>query len=116
MQALDNFVAKNAGGEAQALSMLLNKLDSIVPQNGSEEGKAVSGVLQALDNFVAKMAPERGTAERNAVTQNRSIVQNNVFNNEFNGDTPVQQKASKAMDKSAKDATSEMARALAYSR
>lgn len=115
-QALGNFVAKNAGGEAQALSMLLNKLDSIVPQNGSEEGKAVSGVLQALDNFVAKMAPERGTAERNAVTQNRSIVQNNVFNNEFNGDTPVQQKASKAMDKSAKDATSEMARALAYSR
>lgn len=115
-QALGNFVAKNAGGEAQALSMLLNKLDSMVPQNGSEEGKAVSGVLQALDNFVAKMAPERGTAERNAVTQNRSIVQNNVFNNEFNGDTPVQQKASKAMDKSAKDATSEMARALAYSR
>ena len=115
-QALGSFVAKNAGGEAQALSLLLNKLDSMALQNGSEEGKAVSGVLQALDNFVAKMIPEKATGDRNAISQNRSIVQNNVFNNEFNGDTPVQQKASRAMDKSTNDATSELASALAYIR
>ena len=54
----------------------------------------------SLDNFVAKMIPEKATGDRNAISQNRSIVQNNVFNNEFNGDTPVQQKASRSMDKS----------------
>lgn len=116
VQSVGNFIAKSVGSEAQALSLLLNKLDSMALQNGSEEGKAVSGVLQALDNFVAKMIPEKATGDRNAISQNRSIVQNNVFNNEFNGDTPVQQKASRAMDKSTKDATSELARALAYSR
>lgn len=80
------------------------------------EGKLLSIMTQALGNFVAKMVPNKATGDRNAVSQNRSIIQYVEINNEFNGDTPVQQKASRAMDKSAKDATSEMARALAYSR
>lgn len=82
----------------------------------SQGGNGMTVVLQALNALVAKMMPTPATGAMNAVTQNRSIVQNNVFNNEFNGDTPVQKKASKAMDKSSKDATSEMARALAFSR
>lgn len=82
----------------------------------SQGGNGMTMVLQALNALVAKMMPTPATGAMNAVTQNRSIVQNNVFNNEFNGDTPVQQKASKAMDKSSKDATGELARALAFSR
>lgn len=115
-QALSNFAAKNAGGEMQAISSILKSIGSYANQNGSDGGKAVSGVLNTLDRFIAKMVPTKETGTKNATTQNHSIVQNVEINNEFNGDTPVQQKASKAMDKSAKDATSEMARALAFSR
>lgn len=78
------------------------------------EGKMMKVMLQALDAFVAKMLPSKATAASNSVTQNRSVVQNVEINNEFNGDAPVQQKASKAADKAARDVTGELARGLAF--
>lgn len=113
-QALGSFAAKNSAGEIQAVSSILKSLSSYGNQNGGEYGKAVSGVLNVLDRFVSKMVPTKETGDANAITQNRSVVQNVEINNEFNGDTPVQQKASKAADKAAKDVTGELARGLAY--
>lgn len=46
----------------------------------------------------------------------KSVVQNVNINNKFEGDKAIQQKAAGAMDKSARDVTSELARGLAYAR
>ncbi len=45
----------------------------------------------------------------------KNIVQNVNINNEFNGDKAIQRDASKAMNRSAEDVTSQLARGLAYS-
>lgn len=47
---------------------------------------------------------------------NRSVVQNVEINNEFNGDTAIQRETAKTMDRSAKDATAELARGLAFAK
>ena len=49
-------------------------------------------------------------------TSNRNITQNVEINNTFNGDKAIQKKAASAMDSSAKDATAELARGLAYAK
>ncbi len=46
----------------------------------------------------------------------KSIVQNVEINNEFHGDRAGQQKSAEAMDNASDDCTSELARALAYTR
>lgn len=46
----------------------------------------------------------------------KNITQNVEINNQFNGDRAGQEKSSAAMDKAAGDATSEMARAIAFAR
>ncbi len=46
----------------------------------------------------------------------RSITQNVNINNQFNGDRAGQEKSSEAMDKASSDATSEMARAIAFAK
>lgn len=49
-------------------------------------------------------------------TTNRSVIQNNYFDSTFNGDQAGQKRSAEAMNKSANDATGELARALAYVR
>lgn len=78
------------------------------------EGKLMAIMTQALNSFIAKLMPTAASGSMTSMTQNRTIVQNIEINNEFNGDTPVQQKASKAMDKASKDVTGELARALQF--
>lgn len=56
-----------------------------------------------------------GSASSSNVS-NRNITQNVNINNQFNGDMAGQQKSSTAMEKASNDATSEMARALAFAR
>lgn len=56
----------------------------------------------------------RGTTGR--VTAGATVTQNVEINNQFNGDRAGQQKSAEAMDKASSDATSEMARALAFAK
>ena len=100
-----------------------NKPQTVIIGDNKREGEIVSPiskmrdtVLDAMRMFVASAKPSSSAQLLSATTSSRSIVQNVEINNEFNGDKAIQQKASKAMDKSAKDATAEMARGLAYAR
>lgn len=100
-----------------------NKPQAVVIGDNKREGEIVSPiskmrdtVLDAIRLFVASAKPTASAELLSTVTSNRSIVQNVNINNRFEGDKAIQQKAAGAMDKSAKDVTSELARGLAYAR
>lgn len=100
-----------------------NRPQAVVIGDNKREGEIVSPiskmrdtVLDAMRLFAASARPTASAELLSTVTTNRSIVQNVNINNEFNGDKAIQQKASTAMDQSAKDVTSELARGLAYTR
>lgn len=88
----------------------------------NQRGKKVFTALQTgeIFNGLAKLSMAKTPTPQTAsvVTSNtdsrKNIVQNVEINNKFEGDTAIQKKASTAMDKSAKDVTSELARGLAY--
>lgn len=70
-----------------------------------------SGIL----TLAKAAAPSPATAASGVVNNRNSSVSQNVnINNTFNGDRAIQKKASKAMDKSAKDITAQLARGLAF--
>lgn len=110
--ALD--VIKSIGG---AVKTVADKVNS-----GNSDGS--TGLGDALKSFVSSVSTlaQNATASpataRSMVTSttNRSITQNNYFESTFNGDRAGQQRSSEAMNKSANDATGQLARALAYSR
>ena len=100
-----------------------NKPQAVVIGDNKREGEIVSPiskmrdtVLDAMRLFVASAKPTASAEMLSTVTSNRSIVQNVNINNKFEGDKAIQQKTAGAMDKSAKDVTSELARGLAYAR
>jgi len=90
---------------------------------GIESGK--SKVKQALENLTGDMSV---AAQANLVSgdtlskagigssSSKNITQNVEINNQFNGDRAGQEKSSNAMDKASNDATSELARAIAFAK
>lgn len=100
-----------------------NRPQAVVIGDNKREGEIVSPiskmrstVLDALRMFAAAAKPAASTQMLSNVTSTRSIIQNVNINNKFEGDKAIQQKTAGAMDKSAKDVTSELARGLAYAR
>lgn len=101
-----------------------NKPQAVVIGDNKREGEIVSPiskmrdtVLEAMQLFAASAKPSATTQMlSSSVSTTRSIVQNVNINNKFEGDKAIQQKAADAMDKSAQDVTSELARGLAYAR
>ena len=77
------------------------------------EGMTGEMSVIAKANVVSKAT---GRGATGGTTGGRTVTQNVNINNQFNGDRAGQQKSSEAMDKAAGDATSEMARALAFAK
>jgi hypothetical protein len=62
-------------------------------------------------------SPSSGTAKTiTNSSSNRNVTQNVNIENTFNGDVAAQKNTAKSMNKAAGDATSEMARGLAYAK
>lgn len=79
---------------------------------------ALSGVTGEM-SVAAKaniVSPDTISKAGGGSSVSKSITQNVEINNQFNGDRAGQEKSSAAMDKAAGDATSEMARAIAFAR
>ena len=90
--------------------------------------KTMSNGLNKAKNFLDAAAENMGVLAKTQVVSagtaaiagnssiSKSIVQNIQISNQFNGNRAGQQKSSEAMEKASSDATSEMARALAFTR
>ena len=87
----------------------------------ANKGKIVSA-MQSLCGDMSIMAkatvasPATAAAAMGTNNITRTIVQTNNFNQHFNGERAIQQKAAAAMKSSVADVTSELARGLAYAR
>lgn len=74
------------------------------------------GISTLMKGATASAATATGGAVSNT-SNTTNVTQNNTFNNSYSGnDTQAQQNVSKGMNKSAQDATSYMAKGLAYAR
>lgn len=100
-----------------------NKPQPVIIGDNKSEGEIVSPiskmretVLDALRAFARSAFPSIGARVLAGTTSNRSIIQNVNISNKFEGDRAGQQKSAAAMDKAAGDATTELARGLAYAR
>lgn len=98
-----------------------NKPRHVIIGDNKNEGEIVSPIskmrdtmLDALRLFMTAAKPAGSAQPLTGSSMTRNIVQNVEINNKFEGDKAIQQKAAGAMDKSAKDVTSELARGLAY--
>lgn len=80
----------------------------------------VKGLASGISTLMKSATASAETATRGAVsntTNTTNVTQNNTFNNSYSGsDTQAQQNVSKGMKQSAQDATSYMAKGLAYAR
>ena len=90
---------------------------------GIEESKdKVLGALEGLTGDMSVMAKANvvmdttAAAAAGGMSAGNTITQNITISNKFEGDKAGQQKSAQAMDKATSDATSELARALAYTR
>lgn len=96
-------------------------LDVAVKGLASGIGKAKVFLDSAIGdmNTIAKakvVSPSTAAAVGGGDRISKSVVQNVNIQNQFNGDRAGQKKSSEAMDKAAEDSTSELARALAFTR
>jgi phage-related protein len=75
-------------------------------------------IFQTLKDIAALgMTPRPETvAASTSSVENKSVIQNNQFTNQFYGDRAGQEKSAAAMDKAADDATGVLSRGLAYVR
>jgi phage-related protein len=96
---------------------------AVIVGDNKNEGEIVSPiskmrdtVISALQLFAQSATPTSSAKAMTTDSSSRSIVQNVNINNEFNGDRAGQSKSASAMDKASEDATSQMARALAFAR
>lgn len=88
-------------------------------QNGREKvKKALGNIAGDMSVMASANVVSSGTAAVAAGSNqvSKSVVQNVEINNKFQGDSAIQKDAAGAMDKSAKDTTAELARALAYAK
>ena len=69
--------------------------------------------VMAKSNVVSKATVQGMTGSSRS---SRTVTQNVNIQNNFSGDPTGQKKGARAMDKASSDATSEMARALAFAR
>lgn len=79
----------------------------------------VKGVASGISTLMQGATANVSTVASGAVsnTSTTTVTQNNTFNNSYSGsDTQAQQNVSKGMKQSAQDATSYMAKGLAYAR
>lgn len=80
----------------------------------------VKGLASGISTLMKGATASAATATNGAVnntSNTTNVTQNNTFNNSYSGsDTQAQQNVSKGMNKSAQDATSYMAKGLAYAR
>ena len=96
-------------------------LDVAVKGLASGIGKAKVFLDSAMGdmNTIAKakvVSPSTAAAVGGGDRISKSVVQNVNIQNQFNGDRAGQKKSSEAMDKATEDSTSELARALAFTR
>ena len=96
-------------------------LDVAVKGLASGIGKAKVFLDSAIGdmNTIAKakvVSPSTAAAVGGGDRISKSVVQNVNIQNQFNGDRAGQKKSSEAMDKATEDSTSELARALAFTR
>ena len=106
------------GGGAVRVS---DVLDVAVKGLASGIGKAKVFLDSAMGdmNTIAKakvVSPSTAAAVGGGDRISKSVVQNVNIQNQFNGDRAGQKKSSEAMDKATEDSTSELARALAFTR
>lgn len=106
------------GGGAVRVS---NVLDVAVKGLASGIGKAKVFLDSAMGdmNTIAKakvVSPSTAASVGGGDRISKSVVQNVNIQNQFNGDRAGQKKSSEAMDKATEDSTSELARALAFTR
>ena len=74
------------------------------------------GISTLMKGATASAATATGSAVNNT-SNTTNVTQNNTFNNSYSGsDVQAQQNVSKGMKQSAQDATSYMAKGLAYAR
>lgn len=79
----------------------------------------VKGLASGIATLTKGASASAATATNGAVNNNKTtnVTQNNTFNNSYSGgEAQVQQNVSKGMNRSAQDATSYMAKGLAYAR
>lgn len=100
-----------------------NNPRTVIVGDNKNEGEIVSPiskmrdtVISALQLFARSATPSSSAQSMSTDSSKRSVVQNVNINNEFNGDRAGQSKSAAAMDKASDDATSQMARALAFAR
>ncbi len=101
-----------------------NKPTPVVIGDNKSEGEIVSPiskmkatVIDALSTFAYAKTPTQSAQTLNNETSNRTFTQNVNITNQFNGGPAQAQKdGAKAMSKSSKDATGELARAFSYAR
>lgn len=96
-------------------------LDVAVKGLASGIGKAKVFLDSAMGdmNTIAKakvVSPSTAASVGGGDRISKSVVQNVNIQNQFNGDRAGQKKSSEAMDKATEDSTSELARALAFTR
>lgn len=96
-------------------------LDVAVKGLASGIGKAKVFLNSAMGdmNTIAKakvVSPSTAASVGGGDRISKSVVQNVNIQNQFNGDRAGQKKSSEAMDKATEDSTSELARALAFTR
>lgn len=106
------------GGGAVRVS---DVLDVAVKGLASGIGKAKVFLDSAMGdmNTIAKakvVSPSTAASVVGGDRISKSVVQNVNIQNQFNGDRAGQKKSSEAMDKATEDSTSELARALAFTR
>ena len=106
------------GGGAVRVS---DVLDVAVKGLASGIGKAKVFLDSAMGdmNTIAKakvVSPSTAASVGGGDRISKSVVQNVNIQNQFNGDRAGQKKSSEAMDKATEDSTSELARALAFTR
>ena len=86
---------------------------------GKEKVKTALEVVTGDMSVIAKsnvVSPGTARTASTGGSTTRTVTQNVEINNQFNGDRAGQEKSAEAMDKAADDSTSQMARALAFSR
>lgn len=98
---------KNSTAGLQQISASKDKLLDAV--------QALIGSIAVMAQYNAVLSPATATAVYGG-NISRTIIQNNNFHQQFNGDQAIQRKAAAATSKAAEDVTAELARALAYGR
>ena len=121
IKAFTGFSEPEVGPLSDFHTYMPDMVDLLTTGINANKGKIVSA-MQSLCGDMSIMAkatvasPATAAAAMGTNNITRTIVQTNNFNQHFNGERAIQQKAAAAMKSSVADVTSELARGLAYAR